>query len=253
MNKFCKRMIPQKNVNSHSLIEEKKDLYVNVQKDFVNKRVLITAGPSREYIDEIRFITNNSSGIMGIELAKEAKKRGADVLLINGKSIIDPPKSLKVINVESTRDFVNAITCELTSKNYDIFICAAALNDYEPSNRFRGKINSDNMPDFEIILKLAPKGINKARIVDENVFIIAFKAETNVSNDELISRAYSRLKKSRIDMIVANNVGRRDIGFQSKYNEVFIIDKEKNILHICKNTKNYIASKILDLAIKRLK
>jgi phosphopantothenoylcysteine decarboxylase/phosphopantothenate--cysteine ligase len=99
-------------------------------------------------------------------------------------------------------------------------------------------------------MKLTPKIINVARKKDYNLFIVAFKAETNVSRSELINKAYDRLNKSEVDLIVANDIGREDIGFSSKYNEVYIIDKKKHITHVERNTKRYIASKILDVALE---
>jgi phosphopantothenoylcysteine decarboxylase/phosphopantothenate--cysteine ligase len=99
-------------------------------------------------------------------------------------------------------------------------------------------------------MRLTPKIINVARKKNYKVFIVAFKAETNVSRSELIDRAHSRLLQSQVDLIVANDVGRDDIGFNSKYNEVYIIDKEKHITHIDKHSKRYIASKILDTALE---
>ena len=99
-------------------------------------------------------------------------------------------------------------------------------------------------------MRLTPKIINEARKKNHKVFIVAFKAETNIARSELINRAYSRLKRSDADLIVANDVGRKDIGFVSKYNEVYIIDKEKHITHVERNSKRYVASKILDIALE---
>ena len=99
-------------------------------------------------------------------------------------------------------------------------------------------------------MKLTPKILNVARRKDYKLFIVAFKAETDVSRSELIDRAYKRLKESEVDLIVANDVGREDIGFGAKDNEVYIIDAQKHITHVEKNTKRYVASKILDVVIE---
>ena len=85
------------------------------------------------------------------------------------------------------------------------------------------------------------------------MFIVGFKAETNVSRSELIDRAYERLLKSDIDMIVANDIGREDIGFSSKYNEVYIINKKKHVTHVERNTKRFVASRIIDVALENYK
>ncbi|TXT59343.1 MAG: Coenzyme A biosynthesis bifunctional protein CoaBC [Promethearchaeota archaeon] len=225
------------------------DLLV-AEKDMEKKKILVTSGPSREYIDEIRFISNNSSGRMGIEIAKEASARGAEVLLINGKSLVDPPDYLNVVNVVSTDDFINVIRKELSTKEYDMFICAAAISDFSPRECIEGKISSDELSELQINMSLTPKIINKARNINDKVFIVAFKAETNVSRSELIDRAYNRLKRSDADLIVANDVGREDVGFESFENEVYIIDKEKHITHVEKSTKRHVASKIIDLCLE---
>ena len=138
-------------------------------------------------------------------------------------------------------------------KDYDFFICAAAISDYSPTDCIEGKISSDNVKELQINMRLTPKIIDEARRKNHKVFIVAFKAETNVSRSELIDRAYDRLKRSDIDLIVANDVGREDIGFVSKDNEVYIIDKEKHITHVEKHSKRYVASKILDAAIENFR
>jgi len=231
------------------IIDRVIDLLIS-KKDLKGRKILITAGPTREYIDEIRFVSNNSSGRMGIDIAKEAAARGADVLLVAGQCMVKIPEYLNTVNVVSTEDFINAVKSELSYNDYDFFICAAAISDYSPTSCIEGKISSDNVKELQINMKLTPKIIDEARRKNHKVFIVAFKAETNVSRSELINRAYGRLQRSDADMIVANDVGRDDIGFVSKDNEVYIIDKEKRITHVEKHSKRYIASKILDTALE---
>jgi phosphopantothenoylcysteine decarboxylase/phosphopantothenate--cysteine ligase len=217
------------------------------------KKFLITAGPSREYIDEIRFISNESSGRMGIELAKEVKVRGGEVLLIYGKGTIKVPAYLDIVSVTSTKDFLDTVKNELSQNNYDFFISAAAISDYTPKKRLEGKISSRINEELYLDLRLTPKIIDIARETDKNIFIVAFKAETKVSKEELIERAYERLLKSNIDLIVANDVGLEERGFGTKTNEVYLIDKEKNVIHVPLNTKRYIASKIIDAALENFR
>ena len=234
------------------IIDRVIDLLIS-KKDLKDMKILISAGPSREYLDAIRFVSNNSSGRMGIEIAKEASARGADVLLINGKSLVKVPDYINTINVVSTEDFIKAVKSELSLKDYDFFICAAAISDYSPTNCIEGKISSDKVKELQINMRLTPKIIDEARRKNHKVFIVAFKAETNVSRSQLIDRAYDRLKRSDADLIVANDVGREDIGFVSKYNEVYIVDKEKRINHVKKHSKRYIASRILDISLESYK
>ena len=220
------------------------------KKDLEGKRVLVTAGPTREAIDSVRFVSNKSSGKMGIEIAKEAAARGAEVLLIAGKCNVKLPEYIETIHVVSTDDFITAVKNEISIKSYDFFISAAAISDYKPTKCIEGKISSDNIEEIHLNMKLTPKIINVARKKDYNLFIVAFKAETNKSRTELINKAYDRLVKSDVDLIVANDIGRDDIGFTSKYNEVYIINKRKHVTHVERNTKRYIASKILDVALE---
>ena len=221
-----------------------------LEKDYQDKRVLITAGPTREAIDSVRFVSNKSSGKMGIEIAKEAAARGAKVLLIAGKCNVKLPEYIETIHVVSTDDFITAVKNEISIKSYDFFISAAAISDYKPTKCIEGKISSDNIEEIHLNMKLTPKIINVARKKDYNLFIVAFKAEINKSRTELINKAYDRLVKSDVDLIVANDIGRDDIGFTSKYNEVYIINKRKHVTHVERNTKRYIASKILDVALE---
>jgi phosphopantothenoylcysteine decarboxylase/phosphopantothenate--cysteine ligase len=160
------------------------------------------------------------------------------------------PKYINTKHVVSADDFIEAVKDEISLNNYDIFISAAAVSDYKPIECIEGKISSDNVEELQVNMRLTPKIINVARKKDYNLFIVAFKAETNVSKTELIERAFNRLVKSEVDLIVANDIGRQDIGFSSKYNEVFIIDKKKHITHVERNTKRYIASKIIDVVIE---
>ncbi len=238
-----------KMVRVNTIVDRVIDLLIS-KKDLEGKRVLITAGPSREYIDQIRFVSNDSSGRMGIEIAKEASARGADVLLIAGKCLVKIPDYLNTINVISTEDFIKAVKDELEFKDYDFFICAAAISDYTPETCIEGKISTDVISELKINMRLTPKIINEARHKNHRVFIIAFKAETNVSRSELIDRAYKRLVESNADLIVANDVGREDIGFESKENEVYIIDTEKHATHVSKHSKRFIASRIIDVALE---
>jgi len=234
------------------IIDKVIDLLIT-ERDLEGKKVLITAGPSREAIDSIRYLSNKSSGRMGIELAKEASARGADVLLVAGECMVKIPDYINTIHVESADDFTKTIKDELSYSNYDMFISAAAVSDYKPVDFIEGKISSDSVEKLNVLMHLTPKILNVARRKDYKLFIIAFKAEMNVSRTELIDRAYNRLLKSEADLIVANDVGREDIGFNSKDNEVYIINKDKHITHIEKHTKRYVASKIIDVALDNFK
>ena len=214
-------------------------------------KVLITAGPTREYIDPIRFISNPSSGKMGIAIAEEALDRGSDVTVVYGKGTAKPPEDAKVINVETTEEMCNAVVNELKSKDYDIFIAVAASADYSALIPEDKKIAS-KQDSFSVYLKPTPKIVEHAKRVKPGIFLCAFKAEANVTENELIEKAYNRLKEVGMNLIVANEVGKPDCGFEVDTNEVYIIDANKKIIHVPVDTKRNVAAKIFDVIVDKI-
>ncbi|RLG58645.1 MAG: bifunctional phosphopantothenoylcysteine decarboxylase/phosphopantothenate--cysteine ligase CoaBC [Candidatus Hydrothermarchaeota archaeon] len=211
--------------------------YMLREKDFSNKRILITAGATIEYIDPVRIITNKSSGKMGLAIAKEAYFRGAKVKLILGYSKIKPLRYLSVDYVETSEDMLNAVKKNI--KNCDIYISAAAITDFT-TEKAEKKIKTK-----EITIKLKPTTKIFEKIKDEDVIKVGFKALYNVSENELIEEAKEILKKYELDLVVANDVA-KDV-FGSDENEVYIIDKEGKIKHIKRTKKSEIAKEILNM------
>lgn len=216
------------------------------KKDLLGKSVLVTAGPTRSYIDSIRFITNSSSGKMGYAFAKEAHARGAQVTLISGPTNISPPKGIRVVNVETTEEMFNAVDKCLSEKNYDVVIMAAAPLDFSVENKHEGKIPSN----YSISIKLnpLPKIIDLARKRAGDSFLIGFKAEYGLKKEELISKAKEKLLECGADLIVANDLSMSIFG--SDTNEVYVIDKFGSIIHLPLSSKRDIASKILDIYVR---
>ena len=212
---------------------------------------LVTAGPCREFIDRVRFLSTPSSGLMGMELASEILSRGGKVTIINGISTVPPPNGAKIIQVTSVVDFFNEMEASLNSKNYNVFISAAAISDFVPDQKLDEKIDS-SVEKLVVKLKRAPKLIDSARKIDNDLIVVAFKAETNLNKEQLIEKAYNRLLKSKADLIVANDVYSEDRGFQSETNEIFIIDSKKNVEHVSLCSKRECASRVID-HIKKLK
>lgn len=215
-------------------------LFQEIEQDLKNKKVLVTAGPTKEFIDPFRCLTNPSTGKMGIAIANECAKRGAEVILvssIDGDSISDKVKKIKVI---STNDMFEAVKNNF--KDCDFIIKAAAVSDYTPVQVFDKKVKKqDGNLSIEFkrtqdILKYV--GDNKS----DNQKVIGFAAETN----NLIEYAKEKIIKKNLDYIVANDISKKDIGFGSEDNEVYIIDKHDNIKKIDKNSKNNIAKAIID-------
>lgn len=208
------------------------------------KRVLLTAGSTAEHIDPIRVITNQSSGKMGAAIAAEALRMGADVTLVYGHGTAKPVAS-RIINVESSDEMYDSVTKEL-KRGYDIVIMAAAVTDYTPATKSPKKIDTRTGPAS---LSLVPtkKIVDEIKKLSKDTFLVAFKADHDVSDAALVDKAYSKLKECDADLIVANDVGRNDTEIGSDRNEVFIVDKKKKVVHISLDNKAAVAKKILEL------
>ena len=192
-----------------------------------NKKVLITAGPTIEYIDPIRIITNQSSGKTGVLLASELISSGAKVTLVYGPGIEKPPKGAKIIKIFTSKEMFNVVKKEM-SKKFDIVIMAAAVSDYTPENTSKNKIKSTKNK-IKISLKKTPKIIDQIKKYQKNVFLVGFKAETNLSKKELITLAKKKMNESSADMIVANDIGSIRYRKDPESNEVLIINSHKVI------------------------
>ena len=192
-----------------------------------NKKVLMTAGPTIEYIDPIRIITNQSSGKTGVLLASELISAGAKVTLVYGPGIEKPPKGAKIIKIFTSKEMFDVVKKEM-SKEFDIVIMAAAISDYTPENPGKNKIKSIKNK-IKISLKKAPKIIDQIKKYQKNVFLVGFKAETNLSKNELITLAKKKMNESDADMIVANDIGSIRYRKNPESNEVLVIDSHKVI------------------------
>jgi len=224
---------------------------LTVKEDLKGRRILITAGPTRAYLDAFRYITNPSSGKMGAAIAEEALRRGAQVTFVYGPGTTVPPTEAEVIKVETTEEMLEATIEVLREEKHHAVILAAAASDYGPADREMVKTPSGR-DRWSLDLKPLPKIVEGVKRVDPDTYLIGFKAEFNVSDDELIERAYERLKKTGMDLVVANDVSRDGAGFGTVTNEVFIIDSERSVIHIPLSGKDEIAERLLSLIKDRL-
>jgi phosphopantothenoylcysteine decarboxylase/phosphopantothenate--cysteine ligase len=209
------------------------------------QNVLVSAGGTYEDIDPIRGITNRSSGKMGLELAKEAFRRGADVTLVTGRMDVDVPNIFNNIKVESTQEM--QIELGKILHDQDIFIAAAAVSDFAMEKQ-ESKISSKD--NLSLKLKPTPKIINKAKKYNPELYLVGFKAEYNVSNDQLLDSARKRMNESGADLMVANDVSIEGAGFGSDQNKVVLIDDD--VLEVPLSTKEEISAVIIDRIVEKI-
>ena len=208
-------------------------------------KAIVTAGPTKEYIDPVRFITNRSSGKQGFEIAKALSKRGIDTTLIAGPTNLQSPKNVNTIRVDTANEMLNETKKNLPS---DVVICSAAVSDFKILNFQNKKIKKDNKinlqleKNIDILSYLSNHNSLRPKLV------VGFAAET----ENIIKNAQEKISKKHCDWIIVNDVSKSDIGFESDFNEVSIIykNKEKNIDFLSKRSKSEIAEKITDKIIE---
>ena len=215
-------------------------VFQEVEQDLKDKKVLVTAGPTKEFIDPFRCLTNPSTGKMGISIANECARRGAEVILVSSVDNDSISNNVKKVKITSTNDMFEAVKNNF--KDCDFIIKAAAVSDYTPVQVFDKKVKKQDgnltieFQRTQDILKYV--GDNKT----DKQKVIGFAAETN----NLIEYAKEKIVKKNLDFIVANDISKKDIGFGSDDNEVYIIDRHDNIKKIDKSNKNNIAKAIVD-------
>ena len=189
------------------------------------KKVLITAGPTIEYIDPVRVITNQSTGKTGVLLASELVAAGAKVTMIYGPGREKPPNGVKLVSVKTAKEMFAAVKNEM-KKKFDIVIMAAAPADYTPERANNSKIKSKNA---KMTVKLArvPKIIDSVKKLQKNVFLVGFKALARVSKKELESEARKKMRECKADLMIANDVGSPRYRKNPENNEVLILNSKK--------------------------
>ncbi|WAM32599.1 bifunctional phosphopantothenoylcysteine decarboxylase/phosphopantothenate--cysteine ligase CoaBC [Caldicellulosiruptor naganoensis] len=216
------------------------------KKDLEGKSILITAGPTREYLDPVRFISNRSSGKMGFALAEEAYKRGAKVTLISGPVNIQTYADIKIINVETASQMYDEV--KKMKDEHDILIFSAAVADFRPKNFKESKIKKDQWQNLHIELEKNPDILKYAGETKKDwQIVVGFSAET----ENVVENSQKKLYEKNADLIVANNVLQEGAGFDVDTNIVTLISKDK-ILEFSKLTKREVASKIFDFIVDYL-
>jgi phosphopantothenoylcysteine decarboxylase / phosphopantothenate---cysteine ligase len=212
------------------------------RKDLAGDKIVVTAGPTREYIDPVRFVSNRSSGKMGYALAKAARDRGASVTLISGPSALERPSGLKFVQVETSDEMLAAVIRE-TGDDSALFIMSAAVADFRPQERSITKLKKNS--ERSISLRRTEDIITQITAREKRPFVIGFAAETG----KHIERAEEKMKLKNMDMIVFNDVLEPGAGFETDTNKVVIIDR-KGRFETGLQMKFFIADAILDRFIE---
>ncbi|MGH2574378.1 MAG: bifunctional phosphopantothenoylcysteine decarboxylase/phosphopantothenate--cysteine ligase CoaBC, partial [Ignavibacteria bacterium] len=215
----------------------------NYRRDLEGKKVLVTAGPTYEPIDDVRFIGNYSSGKMGFQIARAAAQRGAEVTLISGPTFLETPRHVKRIDVKTSEDMFNAVKNNYSTQEY--IIMSAAVADFKPEEAHKGKLKKSDLNGISLqttkttdILEFLGKNKNGYKLIG-----FALETENELDN------AKEKLLKKNLDMIVVNNPNIEGAGFGKDTNTVTLIDKELNLTKIGKTSKYDIANIILDKVI----
>jgi len=219
------------------IIEEIKNLFS--PKDFAGKKILVTAGPTTEPLDPVRFISNHSSGKMGFALARAALRRGAEVTLISGPTALSPPKKSKFINVRTAQEMRQAVLENFSEA--DFLLMAAAVSDYRPKEMVKQKIKK-TASKISLELEQNPDILAEIGQIKDTRVVVGFAAET----EDLIKNAQKKLTEKNLDLVVANDLTMPGAGFAVDTNIVKILDRSGKVEELPLLTKEELADRILD-------
>nr|WP_292752517.1 phosphopantothenoylcysteine decarboxylase [Methanobrevibacter sp.] len=210
------------------------------------KKVLISLGGTYEPIDSVRGITNKSSGKMGLALAKEAYIRGADLTLVVANVSVEIPSVFDVIHVETSSE-MNEVILRLVP-DFDIFISTAAVSDFEFKKIDDKKIDSNS--SLFLNLKPTTKIIRQVKKINPDIFLVGFKAEFNISREDIISCARKQIEAAGTDIVIANDISKNECHFGSDNNEVIIVGDE--VMSVPLSSKREIAKVIFDVISEKI-
>ena len=216
-----------------------------VSNDLKGERIVITAGPTVEDLDPVRFITNRSSGKMGYALAEAAQARGANVTLISGPTKLQPPKRVEFISVRSTREMYDAVLSKMDEST--VFIGCAAVADYRPTTRAAQKLKKNGRQAITLELEATEDIIAAvgAASRDHRRIVVGFAAES----ESLLSNATQKLSSKNLDFIVANDITRTDAGFDVETNVATILRRDGSQFELPLQSKRALADTVLDEVI----
>jgi phosphopantothenoylcysteine decarboxylase/phosphopantothenate--cysteine ligase len=212
------------------------------KRDLEGKRIVVTAGGTREPIDPVRHIGNRSSGKMGYALAEAARDRGAKVTLVTANVSLDEPANVELIKVQTAADMKKAVSEAV--KKADVLVMAAAVADYQPEAIAKSKIKKESKQNLTLKLVKTPDILSE---VKGSFIRVGFAAES----ENLIANAKKKLTEKKLDLIIANDITKADSGFDADTNRVVIIDKKGKAKELPLMSKREVADKILD-RVRRL-
>ena len=218
--------------------------------------VLVTAGSTVEYIDSVRIMTNLSSGKMGLNIAQQCLDKCFNVTFVYGHGSLNIPDDprMNIIRIKTTEEMLKVVKERILNEKQHIIFHAAAVADFSILHSSKKRPNKMDTRNGTKTIKLVPttKIVDKIKQFDNKIFLVAFKAEYGISKELLVKRALDKLNECNGDLIVANDVSRKGCDFGSDTNEVYIIDKEKDIIHIPLESKKEIARNLLKIVCKKL-
>jgi len=210
---------------------------VRRSRSLAGRRVLVTAGPTREYLDPVRFLTNRSSGKMGYAIAEAARNRGAEVTLISAPTMLAAPPGIKIMGIRTAEEMLKAVQDSV--KKTDALIMAAAVADFRPVKAASNKIKRQELSELTVELEKTPDILAQ---VKGDFIRVGFAAESR----DLIANARDKVKRKGLDFIVANNITEKDSGFGTETNRVTIIDGKGKIDELPLMPKDEVADRVLD-------
>jgi phosphopantothenoylcysteine decarboxylase/phosphopantothenate--cysteine ligase len=213
---------------------------LRVEKDLDGKRILITAGPTREPLDPVRFISNPSSGKTGYAIAERAQQRGACVTLISGPTHLPKPEGVTFVACERAEEMLQRVLEHFPA--CDVLVMTAAVGDYAPESVAREKIKKQGGDPLVLKLRQTPDILQAIAEIKKRQMVVGFAAETQ----DVLAGAEDKLRRKRLDLIVANNVATPGVGFQSDTNQVSILQSGRETEHLPLLSKHRIADILLD-------
>jgi phosphopantothenoylcysteine decarboxylase/phosphopantothenate--cysteine ligase len=238
-----------------SEIFEKVKAVLNPHKPLAGKKVTLTAGRTVEYLDPIRVISNNSTGRMGVAIAEAARDMGAEVTLVFGKGSVAMPKGVKILDGETAikmRDEVH----KSVKEGCDLFIAAAAVGDWMVEKPAEKKISTHNGAKFKdkLVVELipTPKILDGVRELAPQTKIVAFRAQHDLTEEELLADGKTRLAKAQGDFIAINDVSKPGVGFETSTNALMVLEKSGEVHQIPLASKKKVAQALLEIISKRL-